>query len=131
MNCREMRESDIPVLEDMQLAQGYKYTLPDLRDPRLWIARRVLTNDKDVPIQAVLGRLTSEAMFLFYPGKDSDMKVMRRFLSLHQQCCDAGRVAGVDSVHCWLPPDVADKFGSQLERLGWKEYTWRTFCKGL
>jgi hypothetical protein len=130
MVLRDYKDSDRAALEQMKQEQGHNYTLPSLSDSKLWISRKVLADDNDIPIQALLGRLTSEAYFLFHPTENG-MMVMRRFLSLHEACCDAGRAAGLDSVHCWLPPDVDLKFGSQLQRLGWINYIWPTYCKSL
>src|SRR5208282_2663447 len=131
MRYREYQASDRPILEEMQRAQGYDYKLPPLNDRKLWITRMVILDEKGVPCQAILGRLTSEAFYLDFPDAMSPVARMRRFLSLHQLAASEGRAAGMDSVHVWLPPEIKDKFGGQLERLGWVEYTWPTFVKHL
>jgi hypothetical protein len=132
MQLRDYRPSDRPALEAMFRAQGYEYVLPDISDEKLFITRLILVDEHDKPVQAVLGRLTSEAYFLEDPKSAGPVIRMRRFLALEEAACDRGRRAGLDSVHVWLPPEVeTTKFGSQLERLNWKEFTWRTFCKEL
>ena len=131
MRYREYEPSDRPILEAMQKAQGHAYTLPPLDNPRLWITRMVILDEKGVPCQAILGRLTSEAYYLDFPDAMSPAARMRRFLCLHQIAAYEGRMAGMDSVHVWLPPEIKEKFGGQLERLGWQEYTWPTFVKHL
>ena len=131
MRFREYRAEDKPALEAMYRAQGFAYEFPDIDDSRLWITRMVLVDDEDKPLQAVLGRLTSEAFFIFDPKVASPVTQMRRFVSLQEAACESGRRAGVDSVHCWLPPEVKETFGPQLERLGWLEYEWATFARSL
>jgi len=88
-------------------------------------------NEEGKAVQALLGRLTSEAYFLEEPSSASPSVRMRRFLALHSRACEEGREAGVDSVHAWLPPEVSEKFGSQLCKLGWTQYTWPVFMKRL
>jgi hypothetical protein len=131
MRYREYQSKDRPIIEAMHKAQGYDYALPPLDDSRLWITRMVILDEKGVPCQAILGRLTSEAMYLDFPDAVTPATRMRRFLSLHQLAANEGRLAGMDSVHVWLPPEIKEKFGGQLERLGWQEYTWPTFMKKL
>jgi hypothetical protein len=131
MNLRDYKSTDRADLEAMQRAQGFDYKLPDLNDPRLWIARRVMVDEKDRPTHAILGRLTSEAYYLNFPRKENPITQMKRFLSMHEIACAAGKQAGLDSCHIWIPPEIKETFGPQLERLGWVEYTWATFSKQL
>ena len=114
----------------MLRAQGYEYTLPELDYSPLFITRLVL-EDEGKPVQALFGRLTSEAYFLEDPESSTPQTRMRRFLFLHHAACDIARSAGIDSVHVWLPPQIKEKFGPQLERLGWNEYVWPTYAKHL
>lgn len=131
MNVRDYQQSDFPALQAMHTAQGFEYQLPDLSDSGLWITRKVMTEDGGRPVGAILGRLTSEAFYLDNPKVTSPAMRMRRFLALHEVAASEGKKAGVDSVHVWLPPEVEKKFGNQLARLGWVQFTWPTFVKSL
>lgn len=131
MELRDFRDEDSEWLKRMHHEQGYDYSLPSLSDPRLWIVRKVLADDNGKPVQAVLGRLTSEAYFLESPSDASPTVRFRRFLLMHNAAIEAGRAAGVDSVHIWLPKEIEGKFGKQLKRLGWKNYLWPSYALNL
>ena len=79
---RDFIPSDEMALRRMHAAQGFDYTLPDLLDPRLWITQKILADRNGNPEKAILGRLTSEAMFLDYPGTENEFTRMRRFMAL-------------------------------------------------
>ena len=114
----------------MHGSDGFPYELPDLADPRLWIVRAVMVRDDGVPVKATLGRLTSEAFLLEDHGEleDGPMR-MRRSLALTERACEEGRRMGIDSVHAWLVPEIAEKFGGQLARMGWIRHEWPTYVK--
>lgn len=131
MELRDFREEDSDALQQMHREQGYDYSLPSLTDPRLWIVRKVLTDNDGRPIQAVLGRLTSEAYFLESSTESTPATRLRRFLLMHDAALQAGRAAGVDSVHVWLPTEIEGKFGNQLQRLGWKQYLWPSYAREI
>jgi hypothetical protein len=128
-SIRPYQPSDKPAIEEMFRAQGFDYGLPDPDGP-LFIVRMVL-EENGKPVQALLGRLTSEAYLLFDPNAASPVTHMRRFLGLHQKACEAAQKAGIDSVNVWLPPKVSKLFGGQLERLGWKNYIWPSYMRKI
>jgi len=130
MTIRGYQAEDKEALEQMHRKQGFAYSLPDLDDPSLWISRDVLLDGAGKPAQAILGRLTAEAYFLD-SGEASAHVRIRRFLALHRRACERGKAAGMDSVHVWLPPEIKETFGRQLEKLGWVEYVWPTYMKAL
>jgi len=127
---RPYRKEDEAALRAMHAAQGLDYELPDVDHP-LFFSRTVLVNEKDEPIRAVLGRLTSEAFFLEYPDQGSEFTRMREFLKLQEAACADGRARGIDSVHVWLPPEMKYTFGAQLCRVGWEHHTWLSFARRL
>jgi len=131
MVYRDYMPSDRPALLAMKEAQGFQYDLPDLDDPRLWISRKVLVNQFGRPIAAILGQLTSEAFLLDSQTDAGPYKRMRRILSLYELACEEARSCGMETTHAWLAPDIKDKFGDQLMRLGWREHTWASFSKAL
>ena len=114
----------------MHRAQGFAYQLPDL-ESNLWITRKVITDERDEPVAALLGRLTSEAYYIESRDNVSPLVRMKRFLMLHNSACEAGRNAGVEDIHCWLPPEVEPTFGPQLLKLGWENFIWKTYAKRL
>jgi hypothetical protein len=39
---------------------------------------------------------------------------------------------GLEDVHAWLPPQIANKFGKRIAKLGWiRDDTWSPYCKKL
>lgn len=132
MLIREYRAGDEKFLRAVHAGDGFDYELPDLGDPRLWITRQVLTRADGLPVMAVLGRLTSEAFLLIDPHeKTSGPQTMRRILALAERACADGRSMGIDSCHAWLAPEIAEKFGPQIARMGWMKHDWPTYVKSI
>lgn len=131
MELRDYIPEDAAALKEMHKAQGFDYELPNLDNPLLWITRKVLVNGDGKPVQALLGRLTSEAYFLEGRPEENHVKRLRNFLLLEDSAREAGRRAGLDSVHVWLPEEIQKTFGNQLERLGWKQYLWASYARQL
>jgi hypothetical protein len=161
MLVREYQESDLAQLRAIHAAQGFDYALPDLSNP-LFVTKLVLaqgdvaslvaaqhaaplqrdeaqsTNVKvdasaDSPIVgAALLRLTAEAYLLLDPRTGTPRQRWQSLLALHAAAeRDAWR-RGLEDVHAWLPPPIANKFGKRLTRLGWqRDDTWPPYCKRL
>jgi hypothetical protein len=131
MRYREYQSSDLPAILSMHRAQGFEYELPRMDDPKLWLSRMVILNESGRPCQSILGRLTSEWYYLDDPEAFSPAARMRRFLTLQEIAVSESKHAGMDTAHVWIPPQVQDKFGPQLERLGWQQFTWPTFVRQI
>lgn len=131
MECREYLPEDRAALEALHEAQGFDYALPALDNERIWITRQVVLDSNGVPVQAVLGRLTSEVYFLGDPTSCSRMTAGRRLLALEAIATAAAQRAGIIDTSAWLAPDIAKKFGRQLGARGWRENLWPSFTKIL
>ena len=124
--------ADEAALRRMHAGDGFEYALPNLADPRLWIARPVLEGKDGAPAMALLGRLTSEVYLLQDPALDwTPARRMRGVLRLAEAACAEGRSMGIDTCHAWLPPEIVANWGAKLERLGWRQAAWPAFVREL
>jgi hypothetical protein len=161
MQIREYHEDDLQSLRSIHKSQGFDYPLPDLRKP-LFLTKLVLTDDgpsfpgnansspsrglsgMNLPIAAVaergsaklLGaaflRLTAEAYLLLDPNAGTPHDRWRALLTLHAAAEQDAWRRGLEDVHAWLPPPIAQKFGKRLARLGWiRDDTWTPYCRKL
>ena len=156
MRIREYHESDLQSLRAIHAAQGFDYPLPDLRNP-LFTTKLVLTDgdasvarNADLPIGAVCGpranaqqgserllgaaflRLTAEAYLLLDPQAGMPNDRWHALLALHAAAERDAWHRGLEDVHAWLPPPIAQKFGKRLTHLGWiRDDTWTPFCRLL
>jgi len=136
VNVREYFPRDLQALREMHAAQGFSYPLPDLGDP-LFVTRLVLTEREESGAGeriagAALLRLTAEAYLLLDPRSGTPRERWERILALERAAeADAWR-RGLADVHCWLPPEIAAKFGRRLARRGWvRDDAWTPYCKRL
>jgi len=145
MPIREYHESDLALLQSIHAAQGFDYALPDLRNP-LFITKVVLTDA--APTQQtenrqlepgttkILGaaflRLTAEAYLLLDPRAGTPRERWQWLLALHAAAERDAWQRGLEDVHAWLPPPIAQKFGKRIQRLGWlRDDAWTPYCKKL
>ncbi len=81
---------------------------------------------------AALLRLTAEAYLLLDPRAGTPRERWQWLLALHAAAERDAWQRGLEDVHAWLPPPIANKFGRRLERLGWlRDDSWTPFCKRL
>lgn len=81
---------------------------------------------------AALLRLTAEAYLLLDPRDGTPRERWQRLLALHAAAARDAWQRGLEDVHAWLPPPIAQKFGRRLERLGWRrDDSWTPYCKRL
>jgi len=142
MLVREYRESDLAHLRAIHAAQGFEYALPDLSNP-LFVTKLVLTRGEAVSDQhnaahddAIIGaaflRLTAEAYLLLDPRAGTPRQRWQSLLALHAAAERDAWQRGLEDVHAWLPPPIANKFGKRLARLGWlRDDAWAPYCKRL
>lgn len=77
-------------------------------------------------------RLTAEAYLLLDPQAGTPRGRWQWLLALHEAARRDAWQRGLEDVHAWLPPPIAQKFGHRLERLGWRrDDSWRPYCKRL
>lgn len=160
MLVREYSEGDLEALRSIHAAQGFEYALPDLCNP-LFVTKLVLADEDVAPpfraasvppheqaaihdaglkpsatqeciLGAALLRLTAEAYLLLDPRAGSPRERWQWLLALHEAARRDAWQRGLEDVHAWLPPPIAQKFGRRLERLGWRrDDAWTPYCKRL
>jgi hypothetical protein len=140
MRVREFAEGDLEALRRIHARQGFDYPFPDLRDP-LFVTKLVMEDESREVAEpgsqkgiagAALLRVTAEAYLLLDPELGTARERWNRILTLHAATeRDAWR-RGLQDVHAWLPPEIAEKFGRRLTRLGWiRDDRFRPYCKRL
>jgi hypothetical protein len=137
---REYKQGDLDALKAIHAKQGFEYPLPDLRNP-LFVSKLVLTESDTTDAQnfsgekilgAALLRLTAEAYLLLDPQTGSPRERWRWLQELHFATERDAWQRGLEDVHAWLPPPIAEKFGKHIERLGWvRDDSWTPYCKRL
>jgi hypothetical protein len=145
MQVREYQESDLAQLKAIHASQNFDYAFPDLSNP-LFVTKLVLTDaDKNRQqhtgasgtshekiLGATLLRLTAETYLLLDPKSGTPRERWQSLLALHAAAQDEAWRRGLEDVHAWLPPPIAQKFGRRLQRLGWiRDDTWTPYCKRL
>ena len=135
MLVREYRQSDLHALRAIHSAQGFDYTLPDL-DNALFVSKLVLSDGPESNegkiVGAALLRLTAEAYLLLDPRAGTPPDRWQWLLTLHAAAERNAWQRGLEDVHAWLPPPIAQKFGKRIARLGWqRDDTWTPYCKKL
>ncbi len=134
MQVREYRESDLAALQKIHTAQNFPYPFPDLANP-LFVTKIVLADGEpagEKVLGAALLRLTAEAFLLLDPQNGSPRRRWQSLLALHEAAWQDAWQRGLEDVHAWLPPAIANKFGRHIERLGWlRDDSWTPYCKRL
>jgi hypothetical protein len=81
---------------------------------------------------AALLRLTAEAYLLLDPRAGTPRERWQWLLALHAAAERDAWQRGLEDVHAWLPPPIAQKFGKRITRLGWlRDDAWTPYCKKL
>lgn len=153
MQIRTYNENDLPSLRAIHAAQGFAYPLPDLNNP-LFLTKLVLTNGTNgepavsgsaVPsanaqqgstqtqiLGAAFLRITAEAYLLLDPRHGTPHDRWRALLHLHAAAEREAWQRGLEDVHAWLPPPIAQKFGKRITKLGWlRDDLWTAYCRKL
>jgi hypothetical protein len=145
MLIREYTENDLDALRSIHSEQRFDYALPDLSNP-LFVTKLILA-DGDGAQQAencqleagatkILGaaflRLTAEAYLLLDPRAGTPRERWQWLLALHAAAERDAWQRGLEDVHAWLSPPIAQKFGKRIARLGWlRDDAWTPYCKKL
>ena len=83
-------------------------------------------------VGAALLRLTAEAYLLLDPSAGTPRQRWQWLLALHNAAERDAWQRGLEDVHAWLPPPIAQRFGKRIERLGWRrDDSWTPYCKHL
>ncbi len=101
--------------------QGFDYALPDVRK---MMSAHVLIADGQV-VQALLAKPTVEMYFLSDPEWRNPAWRLQGLTKLHEVVRLDLNGKGIEQVHAWLPPQIADSFGQRLVRdFGWEKSPW-------
>jgi hypothetical protein len=151
MRIREFQETDVGALSAMHAQQGFEYAFPDLANP-LFVSKLVLEGksaeagtDTGAPataasscdaakpiLMASLVRLTCEAYLLVDRTKGTPRDRYLRMLLMQREAAADLRTRGLEDVHAWLPPRIAQRFGRRLTDLGWvRDDCWIPYCLKL
>lgn len=83
-------------------------------------------------IGAALLRLTAEAYLLLDAHAGTPRDRWQWLLALHAAAERDAWQRGLEDVHAWLPPQIAQKFGRRIAKLGWRrDDAWTPYCKRL
>ena len=90
------------------------------------------TASREHILGAAFLRLTAEAYLLLDPRAGTPRERWQWLLALHAAAEHDAWQRGLEDVHAWLPPTIADKFGKRLARLGWlRDDAWTPYCHKL
>jgi hypothetical protein len=94
-------------------------------------------NPKNAPssspvVGAAFLRLTAEAYLFLDPHAGTPQQRWHWLLALHAAAERDAWQRGLEDVHAWLPPPIAQRFGKRITRLGWRrDDSWTPYCKKL
>lgn len=119
MKVVELHPRDIAYLGQMHEHSGFDYRFPkDLNTP-LFPVRRTVVDANHTPLAAAALKVEAEAYLWLDTRAGSPETRWEAIQMLNSDLAARARIIGFDQVHCALPPQVAERFGSRLEALGW------------
>lgn len=129
MRIRPYREADLEELKRMHEAMGFDYLFPELDHPRFFT--KLVVEDEGRVVMALVGKLTSEMMFMMRPDEGSTKQRLQWFLELHQASEKDMALYGLDECFAEIPPGPKmEKFKRLLAVMGWVPMnTWDPWCR--
>jgi hypothetical protein len=127
VKIRNYVEEDEEELRRIHTAQQMPYEFPELSNP-LFLTKVVAERHGKIAAASFL-RLTAEAYLLVDCELGAPIDRWRNVNLLHEVMRGEAVRRGLDDVHCWLPPQVADAFGRRLGFLGWKKELWDCYAR--
>lgn len=126
MISRPLRDSDIPILQELAVKSGFPY--PNL-DHQHIEAVEVVTDSEGRIIMACAAKRLVE-LYLYVDQERSSAVKMSAIRQLHQGMAEKLRAKDYNSCEVFLPPQIAEKFGKRLERTwnwvkNWQSWTTR------
>jgi hypothetical protein len=95
-------------------------------------ANGLATASREKILGAAFLRLTAEAYLLLDPRAGTPRERWQWLLALHAAAERDAWQRGLEDVHAWLSPPIAQKFGKRIARLGWlRDDAWTPYCKNL
>lgn len=125
MTSRPLRESDIPILQDIAVKSGFPY--PNLDHPHIE-AVEVATDSEGHIIMACAAKRLVE-LYLYVDQDRSSAVKMSAIRQLHQGMAEKLRAKGYDSAEIFIPPAIEKSFGRRLIRSFQWVRNWPSFCK--
>jgi len=122
--ARPYEPADEPRVRELHQRQGLKYELPALHE----MSVRIVIEENGIITHAGFLRLTTEAYWLFEPG-ETKRRTLGRLMMLQREMNLQAKNLKLNDVHCWLPPELSQRFGKILLKLGWKQPLWTCFAK--
>lgn len=115
MTVRDLRSSDIPILQAMQ----GEFPYPD--DPLDSLESvRVVVDDDDKPLMAVGAKRLVE-LYLWCGNLERPLAKMYALRLLHEDMAKELKKLGYNAVEAFLPPPVAKRFARRLQKsFGWR-----------
>lgn len=106
-------------------SMGSLYPLPPLDSPV--VPAKMIVHDSRGEVSAAgCLKLVGEA-FLWLNLEASTREKIRAIRKLSQGMADAGRLAGLEEVSAWVPPEIEPTFSHMLTSLGWRKSPWPTW----
>lgn len=122
-----MEERDIPAIEAIHAAAGYKFPLPDLRSEMMEGAE-VVVDELDTPIMAAAAKRGVELYLFCAPGGSMHPTVkMEAVRMLHESLRDTIVSKGYTEGYACVPPEIERSWGRKLKRIfGW-DRAWSSY----
>lgn len=85
-----------------------------------------MAEDGEAQMAAFL-KVHAEAYLFVDPEYATPEARWQTLLQVHEAVRRQAADLGLDSVTCWLPPNLPKSFARRLKKLGWGEDTWKAF----
>lgn len=121
--ARPYRAEDAKAIHLLHKAQGFDYIAPDWGSLPVSC---VLEVDERIEMACFL-RPTAETFLLSAPG--SRREKLGQLLILHKELVAPALKAGWSDLHCWVPPEIEQRFGKLLLHLRWKKQLWQSYSR--
>lgn len=120
MTVEDLTQEQIAAVEEIHQKSDFNYVFPkDLNTP-LFPVRRVAVNDAGELVAAAAIKVEAEAYLFLDAGSEDPQTRLEAIQLLQSDLAAKAKEIGFDSVHCALPPEIAERFGKRLEDMGWK-----------
>ena len=111
----------LETIADIHRASGFDYQFPkDFSTPLFPIKRGVVNGNDARAIACAALKVEAEAYLWMDHSYGTPEERLQALELLNSDLAERARTVGFDQVHCALPPEIAERFGSRLEALGWK-----------
>lgn len=120
---RPFEASDKLQIELLKEKSGFQYDSPDWGN---LLVSGVVEENGQVTMAAFL-RKTAEVYFVMDSEHGRKRGRVGQLLALHREMIQPARFAGFTDAHCWMPPEIAQRFGKLLMHFGWTRPLWPNY----